>query len=347
MYKFYIFINLFFLIFSFTNAQEKQKLAFKIDSLIATKNIRFFNGVIIIAHKNKIIYEKTQGFADMEAKKPLNFQNKFIIGSVSKQITAVIILQLVDKKWLDLHTPIKKYLPKITKSWADSVTIHHLLNHTSGFVDIEKPLSFPVGSKFSYSNVAYNLLGQIAENVSQKSFETLMNGLFKQCKMKNSTSIHTKNRESFAKGYVLNQNNTIKEEIHGSDNKNIPAAFMVSNVKDLWLWNKNLHQGKLLSKKSYELMTKTSSVRLHPIFGELDYGYGVQMDKSEQLFEIGHGGYATGFATVNFYYPATKTSIIITENIDFQDETFKKTFFFETEIRKIIRENLLRIDLKK
>ncbi|TAH30997.1 MAG: class A beta-lactamase-related serine hydrolase [Cytophagales bacterium] len=340
MYSSIFFIFSFFCIFC-SNLYAQDNIATKIDSLIATDFPKKMNGVILIAHKNKIKYQKAQGFADIDKKIPLTFDNQFIIGSVSKQITSVIILQLFDKKLVDLHIPIKKYLPTLSMSWADSVTIHHLLNHTSGIDALDKPLAFSAGTKFAYSNLGYNLLGQIAENVAKKPFETLMNELFVKCKMKNSTSINTSDKKNLSKGYTTDENKILKEEIHLGNNKNIASGFMVSNPSDLLLWNQHLHQGKILSKKAYERMITPSSIRNHPLFGALDYGYGLQMDKSENLFEIGHGGYAKGFATVNFYYPKTKTSIIIIENVDFQDETFKKTFFFETEIRKIIRKNLL------
>jgi CubicO group peptidase (beta-lactamase class C family) len=120
-----------------------------------------------------------------------------------------------------------------------------------------------------------------------------------------------------------------------------PAAGLITTAEDLVLWNENLHSGKLLSNSLYKQMTTGSSVRNHPIFGEIPYGYGVQMDASMGISEIGHGGYTPGFAATNFYYPKTKVSVLVLENLDWKDEAFKQTFFFETQIRQIVRESYL------
>lgn len=158
----------------------------EIDSLIKSTSPRTFNGALLIAQDGEIKYAKTYGFADLDRKIPLNMNDQFIIGSISKQTTAVLVLQELDKGHLSLHEPLSKYLPDLKKDWADSVTIHHLLNHTSGIVGLDQPLAFRQGTQFSYSPIIDDqnghlefshsgaLLGFIATNMYEPASKTSM-----------------------------------------------------------------------------------------------------------------------------------------------------------------------------
>ena len=101
-----------------SNAQNLH-LNYEIDSLIISNKQVPFNGTILIAKGNHIIYEKYIGYADLINKDTLNADNTFIIGSISKQITAVLILQEIEKSKLGLNDPISKYIPDLPKSWRD------------------------------------------------------------------------------------------------------------------------------------------------------------------------------------------------------------------------------------
>jgi D-alanyl-D-alanine carboxypeptidase len=332
-----VFIPLLFLTLLFTQKGFSQaKFTSRIDSLIEANTKRFFNGVILVSQNGKVIYSKVNGFANLETKLPLVIDNQFVIGSISKQMTAVIVLREVDKGRIDLHVPVKKYFPNMTQIWLDSITVHQLLNHTSGVTDWDKPLKFKPSTDFSYSNIGYELLAKIAENVTKKSYATLTNEIFKICKMKHSMSPKLNQHKSLINSYVEDSTGKIKLVENLLKDLGIPSGGMISTANDLLLWNKNLHGGKLLSQKSYDTMTTASSHRNHFIFGEVDYGYGLQIDRKGKTLEIGHSGYATGFSSLNFYYPATKTSLIILENIAWDADNFKDTFKHHVDIRAIV-----------
>ncbi len=331
------YIPLLFLILLFNQkAFSQAKFASRIDSLIKVTTKRFFNGIILVSEKDKITYSKVKGFSNLENKTPLVIDNQFVIGSISKQMTAVVVLREVDKGRIDLHVPVKKYLPNMPQTWLDSITVHQLLNHTSGVMDWDKPLKFKPSADFSYSNIGYELLAKIAENVTKKSYATLTNEIFKICKMKHSMSPKLNQHKSLVKSYTEDSTGKIKVVENLFKDLGIPSGGMISTAGDLLLWNKNLHGGKLLSKKNYDMMTTASSHRNHFIFGEVDYGYGLQIDHKGKTLEIGHSGYATGFASMNFYYPATKTSLIILENIAWDADNFKDTFKHHVDIRTIV-----------
>jgi D-alanyl-D-alanine carboxypeptidase len=330
-------ISLLILILLFTQKGISQaKFAPRIDSLIEANTKRFFNGIILVSQNDKTIYSKVKGFADLENKTSLVIDNQFVIGSISKQITAVAVLREVDKGLIDLHVPVKKYLPNMSQTWLDSITVHQLLNHASGVTDWDKSLKFKPSTDFSYSNIGYELLAKIAENVTKKSYATLTNEIFKICKMKHSMSPKLNQHKSLVNSYTEDSTGKIKVVKNLLKDLGIPSGGMISTAEDLLLWNENLHGGKLLSQKSYDMMTTVSSHRDHFIFGKVDYGYGLQIDRKGKTLEIGHSGYATGFTSMNFYYPETKTSLIVLENIAWDADNFKDTFKHHVDIRAIV-----------
>lgn len=329
---------------------SQSSFATKIDSLIKTASLRPFNGVIVIAQNGEVKYAKSYGFADIDKKIALTLHAQFVIGSISKQINATLVLQEMEQGHLKLTDPISKYLPEIKEDWKDSVTIYHLLNHTSGIVKIDTLLAFKQGSKFSYSNLGYQLLGKIIEKTSGKTFATLTKELLERCNMSNTTCPDLYKEESklkyLAKGYDEQANGNLKRvkdifRYLQSSSVGIPAGGIISTAKDLIKWNQYLHQGKLLTDSSYKMMITSFAIRQHPVWGEVGYGYGLQINQQDSIYEIGHSGLLNGFASVNFYYPATQTSVIVLENISYNTKNIKRAFFFECALRRIVMQSKL------
>ncbi|OUL62869.1 serine hydrolase [Flavobacterium sp. AJR] len=320
-------------------AQAKDNYTARIDSLVQTTSVRPFNGNVLISQNGKTKYSKAYGYSDYTKKTPLKLDDHFVILSNSKQITAVLILQEVEKGKIVLNTPIKKYLPNLKQPWTSTVTVENLLNHTSGIVDLEKPTAFAVGTEFKYTDLNYILLGQIIERVTNKTYETVVNELFKVNKMKDSFFPNADNQDEVVNGRQYHKDNTTKEIIGVIIPKDrVPAAGLVSTVKDLAIWNDLLHNGKLLKEATYARMTTYTITNQHPVFGdkEIGYGYGIRVNDETKIKEFGHTGIVPdqGFTSVNLYYPETKTSIIVLENQTF--DNFDISYYFEAEIRKIV-----------
>ena len=145
------------------------------------------NGTVLVAKNDQIIYQKGHGFANMEWDIRNSPDTRFRIGSVTKQMTALMTLQLVQEGKLKLDGKITDYLPDYRKDTGDKVTIHQLLNHTSGIPSYTsdeflqkhvrksfEPKSFvkrfasgdfefKPGSKYEYNNSGYFILGVIIE----------------------------------------------------------------------------------------------------------------------------------------------------------------------------------------
>jgi CubicO group peptidase (beta-lactamase class C family) len=318
-----------------------QQLEKRIDSLISTNTKSPFNGVILISQDGKIKYSKIYGFSDLDKKTPLKLNDQFIIGSISKQFTSVLVLQEYDKGRIDLNMPIRNYLPELIQNWADTVTVHHLLTHLHGITALDKPVSFRTGTQYSYSQIGYDLLAKITERTSKKSFALQSKELFEKCGMKNTFHPEIKEYTNLVKGYTEQENG--KVEYDSTSLKNyVAAGSFISTVEDLKKWNEFFYGEKLLKKRTMKKVTakQKGAVRQHPIFGTIEYGYGITIDTNENILQLGQTGFAPGFVSMNFYFPKSKTSVIVLENMAYDTDDLKKTFHVHTEILKIIREEI-------
>ena len=164
-----------------------------IDSLMSHCHAKgLFNGNVLISDSGKLVYEKSFGLANLDEQTVHEKETKFLIGSVSKQFTAAIILLLYEKRLLGLTDPVSMHLPEF--EGTPNVTIHHLLSHTSGIPDFTSQPGywsdsiqsahdslkilefasgdqlFEAGSDYQYNNTGYYLLALIAERVSGNQF---------------------------------------------------------------------------------------------------------------------------------------------------------------------------------
>lgn len=314
---------------------QHEKLKASIDSLLKVQSSTPFNGVIYCVSDDEIVLNNVQGFSDLTAKSPLNLNDQFVIGSISKQFTAAIILKEYERKNVQLHVPIRWYLPELKQKWADSVTIHQLLTHTHGIVDMNKPSIFPAGSSYNYSQIGYDLLAKIAERATGKKFDVLSKELFKKCGMTSTLHPDSDGIKSLVIGYTAKKDEL---EVEVNSFQNYPAAGgFISTVEDLVKWNECLYGGKVLKKKTLKLMQTQhqGAVRNHPLFGETHYGYGITITKEKEILQLGQTGFTPGFVSMNFYYPETKTSLIILSNTVYGEGDLKKAFEYHLKILQL------------
>jgi len=323
----------------------------KIDSLIETTSPRKFNGVILITQNGKIRYSKEYGYSDFEKKIPISLNDNFRIQSNSKQITAVLILKEVEKGNINLQNPIREYLPDLAQPWADTVTVHQLLNMSSGIVDVEKPLIFEPGTDFMYSNAAYSMLGSIIKNVTGNEYVEMANTLFKELGMYRTYcyELGMSNNEQI-NGYIHNSPYTefnqvyidkttaLRENPEEWYKDIIPVAGTISNLNDLSIWDKALHNGQLLKPETYRLMVNKDdrTTDFFKAYGKekVGYGYGVIISKKPTV-NIGHPGTGFGFTSLKIYFPESDLNVIVLENL-YDDNNREVNIHFEKEIRKIV-----------
>lgn len=328
------------LISSMSFAQSKVE---QIDQLISTyEEYGKFNGSVLVSDQGKVIYKKGFGMANMEWDIPNQPNTKHRLGSITKQFTAMLILQLVAEGKLDLQEPITKYLPDYPKATSDIITTHHLLTHTSGIPNYtafpkfmadesrnpyspeefvktfdEKELDFAPGEKFSYSNSGYFLLGVIVEKLSGKTYEQMLqDNIFTPLNM-NDTGYdnHGDILKNRATGYEKQGKNYMNSRYL---DMSIPyaAGSMYSTVEDLYKWDQALYTTTLLPK---EYMTMYFKPYI-PAFGKAHYAYGwgvgyAKIGKSnDSIYAIGHGGGINGFNTNISRATSDKSLIVLLNN---------------------------------
>lgn len=335
-----VFLSIFTLI-AICNTSYGQSKIDKLDELIS-KFVEYeqFNGSVLVAEKGEIIYKKGFGLANIEWEIPNQADTKYRLASITKQFTAMLIVQLVAENKLALNMPISTYLPDYPKKNGDIITIHHLLTHSSGtpnytsFPDYRDRMSrstnpeeivqlfsdstllFTPGEKFDYSNSGYVLLGVIIEKVTGQSYEqVLQEKIFTPLGMNNSGYDHhsaiLKNR---AAGYYKSGKSYINAS-YIDMTVAFSAGCIYSTVEDLFLWDQALYTEKLLPKKYLDLLFDTHI----PASGE-HYGYGWELRKMSKgrsgglVPTIGHSGSINGFNTLITRIPSDKSSIILLNN---------------------------------
>ena len=336
--KFSILILGIFLIVSCQTHQQKDSdsyndLKSEIDSILINSS---FNGVVLLTKDTARIYSKAVGYSDIENKIPIKLDDQFVIGSISKQITAVLILREYENGKIKLDDKIDQYLSDIDQTWVKEVTIHQLLTHTHGIVAINKPLEFKQGSRFHYSQLGYELLANILEKVTSKTFNELSTELFNKYGLTHTFHPDNKEFKNLVKGYRETKNGKLKYCSNSLFNY-VPAGSFISSVEDLNRWNQFLHSGKLVKKESLELMKTKFATRIHPIFGTVEYGYGLLFKDGEENIQIGALGYAPGFVSACYYYPQSKLNVSVLQNTATNLDDFKKTFKVHTELMELIK----------
>jgi CubicO group peptidase (beta-lactamase class C family) len=332
-------ILILFFLSSLVTAQDK---AGQIDGLMKLySDYGQFNGTVLVAENGKIIYKKGFGLADMEWNIPNKPDTKFRLGSITKQFTSMLVLQLVEEGKLSLEGKLSDYLPYYRDDTGKKVTIHHLLTHTSGIpsytnlpnfgrevsrnpYQVEEfvkkycsgDLEFEPGAKFTYNNSGYFLLGAVIDKITGKPYEKVLEErIFKPLGMKNSGYDHYATvMPNRAAGY--------EQSLEGYANApyldmSLPyaAGSLYSTVEDLHIWDQALYTDRLLPARMKELLFKPHVQNPGSAYA---YGWAVGKKKLPQskreISFVGHGGGINGFNTLIERYVDDKHLIVLLNN---------------------------------
>jgi len=322
--------------------EEKEKKlpkdpALRLDSMLTYYNAHGqFNGTALIKSKGKVILSKSYGYADKEKKIVANPQTTYRIGSTSKTFTSVIINQLANEGKLDIHAPIKTYIPYYTHG---DVTIEQLLTHQSGIPEYfnnddyklelltksftlkdmvlkfcSDTLQFKSGTDFEYSNANFSVLALIAQEVTGKSFETLLQDrIFTPLQMTDTyAGIYKGNDSRQATGYG---EGGVKEHVYDFGNE-YGAGGISSSAEDLLKYHDGLLADKLLPKdKKAEMLKPRVAFKDYNAM----YDYGWMTDKSafaasQKHIITYHPGTDLGFFTMYARQEDNDICIILLNN---------------------------------
>ncbi|MGC2238398.1 MAG: serine hydrolase [Pyrinomonadaceae bacterium] len=290
-----------------------------------------------VVKDGKLIYKRAFGMANLDYDVPNTTSTLFNLASASKPFTAFSIALLAQQGKLSLDDDIRKYIPEMPK-YDDTVTIRHLLHHTSGIREYQaliffgglspdnalsdkivlnmlarqKNLSFKPGAKHQYSNSNYHLLGIIVGRVSGKSLRAFAEeNIFKPLGMKNTMFFDNrfevvKNRAS---GYRVGADKSVRARSSLFDL--VGGGGVLTTVEDLYLWNQNFYEPKVGNKELLALMTTPGTLNNGEKIG---YGFGLFHNEYKGLPVIKHSGNMTGYRAQIVTFPEQKFTIIALSN---------------------------------
>jgi CubicO group peptidase (beta-lactamase class C family) len=291
----------------------------------------WFNGSILIARDGQVVLSKGYGMANVELEVPNTPQTKFRLGSITKPFTAIAIMLLQERGKLSVQDSICKYLSDCPAAWQ-SITVHHLLSHTSGLAKHDKagdylktammpmtlaqlidsfknkPADFKPGEKFDYNNNGYILLGYVIEKVSGQTYEAfLRENIFTPLGMADSGyDNHDPIIKNRATGY-RSESGKLLNAAYVDQSQPFSAGALYSTTGDLLRLDRALYNGKLLPQKTLDAM-------FTPVSG--NYGYGWFVNKQFNRRAMSHPGGLPGFASMITRYPEDKVLIVVLSNLE-------------------------------
>ncbi len=327
----------------YSNAQSKNTVN-KLNNLFKELEVKEdFNGNIVVAKGNQIVYHKSIGFADFNNKIPNSKETVFELASMGKQFTAMAIMMLKENGKLSFEDKVEKHIPNFPYTL---ITIRDLLTMSSGIPDylnfseswdvnvvvtnnsvveyynkVQPELEFKPGEKFNYSNVNYVFLAEIVKNVSGETFsDFLKENIFDPLKMSSTRSYNTRflNDETipnYAYPYIKKNDNYIKADENLSTKYVIAASgiegdgSIVSTTEDLIKWTNAVKEGELVS---LDLVEEAYSKSILDNGKENEYGYGMYIGKNKRW----HWGGWPGVQTSYTYYLKNNVTVIYLKNLE-------------------------------
>lgn len=307
-------------------------------------------GAILLIHrKDEALWIGASGSSNLEHQTPMRTNTQFRIGSITKMLVSTVVLQLAEQNQLSLDDKLSDQLPKVMGRIpdADKITIRHLLGHLSGIYDptnessryqlelVNDPdriaamsadelmeeyvygrsLHFTPGTGYAYSNVNYWLLGQIAEKVSGKKLQQLLQDqLFTPLGMQ-QTYLETRDDRNVARsyadlygdGHLMDVTRWEHAEVDGN-----PAGGIVSTAEDLLLFTRALMEGQLLRPASLALMQQVQLAGCNDPYCES--GLGLELWRTGAGIAYGKNGSIVGTEANAVYFPASGNMFVIYKN---------------------------------
>jgi len=313
------------------------------------------------------------GLKNIDSKETLKKEDKVLVGSITKTLIATSVLRLITQKKLELNTPIHRYLPNINfdNPWEDSspITIQHLLNHTSGIEDSrfwqvfstkakpDTPLEhlftrnpsvlkvrIEPGSRFSYSNLGYSLLGLVIEKVTGQPYESYLDEhLLKPLGMAHSTFQFVSQEgkykeENLAMGHFDNQNTQPNLPMFLR-----PAGQFVTTANDMAILAKFLMSDGIISGNVFidetllGQMGKPNSTEANKNGLTTGYQYGLSYRDRYGVVGYFHRGNTLGYRATFYLFPEEQKAFFISFNMDSENadyEKFNRLFIAHLKINK-------------
>ena len=301
-----------------------------------------FDGVVGVAFGSRLAYRGAAGLADRERSVPHSIYETFRIASVTKQFTAVLAMQLVERHVLDLDAPIGRYLPTLPPA-AGVVTTRQLLKNVSGLPNLDTiagaytrdgvplddlpayvaslpivPLAAEPGTKFSYNNLDFILVGAVLQRIAGTTYATLLQERILDPLKLSSTGLYDREvPAAHVRGYE-NGGSTLIPETLGRLRNFGPAGSMYSTLADLARWDRSLLRNTILGRSATNEMFTPDKVFGYVGLGSWAYDLKVP-GESNAIRVVERQGNIGGIQVLNVLAPAANVSMSIMANTDYAD----------------------------
>lgn len=299
---------------------------------------------VILAQGDEILYRDGHGMANLEHNISISPDMVFRLGSLTKQMTTASIMMLEEEGHLQVDDPITRFFPDYP-THGYTITLRHLMTHTSGIIDFlaiaefpeivkeditaldvidffkNQPMNFAPGEAWSYTNSGYVMLGAIIEKISGQSYEEFIQSrIFTPLGMDNT--YHGDFKRIIPNRVVGYEMGAAGYENSAYLSMTIPGAAgaIISNVDDLLTWNRALFGGEVVSQESLGEMT-TSFVLNNGESSDYGFGFDVQTLRGQPM--ISHTGGINGFITYAAYLPESDMYVTVLGNTGFQSRVYE------------------------
>lgn len=343
------FVFLILLIQLVPNLANSQNIESKIDKLYQVKKDEAGFSVAVF-EKDKIIFEKQYGNANLDYNIPITSETVFDVGSIAKQFTAAAILLLEQEGKLSIKDPVYKYIDKLPRYEKGNPTIEQLLNQTSGIKEVDpylgiidlwfhdylnqtqminiitkvKELRFIPGTHFYYTNSNYILLASIIEKASEESYSGyLQKNIFDPLKMNHTTFNNdiykiVKNR---AIGYTEEEGQFFKTHFYSL--KYAGDGQILTTPQDMFKWHQNLKKSIIGTPELWKKMYTKAKLNDGTL---INFGLGVEFETHNGYEAVGFDGMSVGgFVSKYLYFPKLDVAFFTTQNTF--DWDFRERFF--------------------
>jgi D-alanyl-D-alanine carboxypeptidase len=291
---------------------------------------------LTIVRDGKVVLAKGYGKRLVELGAPVEPDTPFAVGSVTKQFSCACILLLAEEGKLSVEDKVAKYEPSL--KGAGDISLHDLMTHISGYPDyypldfvdrrLVKPVSaewllaeyagakldFEPGSRWSYSNTGYMVLGSVVAKVSGKPLGQFINERILDPLLMTHSDFEpgeemkgqTRGYTSFALGPLEPAEPEASGWLHA-------AGGLWASAPDLARWDLALLEGRILKPESYRLMTTPRTLKNGQTTG---YGCGLNVRQIDGETILTHGGAVSGFLSFNTMIPRTKSAVIVLTNTE-------------------------------
>lgn len=291
---------------------------------------------LAVMRDGRIVLAQGYGIRAQESGQPVTEETMFAIGSITKQFTSACILLLAEEGKLSVNDKVAKYYPNLTR--ANDITLLDLMNHVSGYPDYypldfvdrrmlkmiaidevirqygTTKLDFEPGTRYSYSNTGYLILGRVVEKVSGEPFgQFLSRRILNPFGMNHTLYEPDPKGTEFAQGFTTFALSLPEVAVPEGKGWIAAAGGLYSTPSDLAKWDLALMEGKVFEPESYKLMTTPRKLADGRLTG---YGCGLSVGVRNGELLLSHNGAVSGFYATNVMMPSTRSGVIVLSNFE-------------------------------